>query len=298
MLNVDASFLVSAMSATNVSMIRDMQNIASGNRLSKAGNDSAASAIYEGLTSQSRGTSQALANIGDGLSMLDTADAALGVVQEDLQRVRELTVQAENGTLSDTERDAIQQEINARVENINNIAGQSSFNGVDLLQPANDITVQSGAEDGATTTVIEAADVANNTGVNIDVDATTGGSLGANSAFALSELNVGATLASVSGNTTKTADALSGIDQMIDNVSRMRSEVGASANSLEGLAEYNDSYNTSIQSSMSQIGDTDIASAVTSLAQNNLVFQTQVRAFGMYNESQQSVLNLLPGQRN
>ena len=203
MLNVDASFLVSAMSATNVSMIRDMQNIASGNRLSRAANDSAASTIYEGLTSQSRGTSQALANIGDGLSMLDTTDAALGVVQEDLQRVRELTVQAENGTLSDSERDAIQQEINARVENINNIAGQSSFNGVDLLQPANDITVQSGAEDGATTTIIESADLANNTGVNIDVDATTGGSLGANSAFALSELNVGGTLASVSGNTTK-----------------------------------------------------------------------------------------------
>ncbi|NQY80272.1 MAG: hypothetical protein HRT47_08160 [Candidatus Caenarcaniphilales bacterium] len=295
MLNVDASFLVSAMSATNVSMIRDMQNIASGNRLSRAGNDAAASAIYEGLTSQNKGTSQALANIGDGLSMLDTADAALGVVQEDLQRVRELTVQAENGTLSDTERDAIQQEINARVENINNIAGQSSFNGVDLLQPANDITIQSGAEDGATTTVIEAADVANNTGINIDVDVTTGGSLGAGSTFALSDLNVGGTMASANGNTVKTADALSGLDQMIDNVSRMRSEVGASANSLEGLADYNDSYNTSIQASMSQIGDTDMASAATSLAQNSLAFQAQVRAFGLYNQSQQSVLNLFPG---
>jgi len=292
MLNVDASFLVSAMNATNVSMIRDMQNIPSGNRLSRAGNDAAASAIYEGLTSQNKGTSQALANIGDGLSMLDTTDAALGVVQEDLQRVRELTVQAENGTLSDSERDAIQQEINARVENINNIAGQSSFNGVDLLQPANDITIQSGAEDGATTTVIEAADIANNTGINIDVDVTTGGSLGANSTFALSDLNVGGTMASANGNTVKTADALSGLDQMIDNVSRMRSEVGASANSLEGLANYNDSYNTSIQSSMSQIGDTDMASAVTSLAQNNLAFQAQVRAFGLYNQSQQSVLNL------
>ena len=295
MLNVDASFLVSAMSATNVSMIRDMQNIASGNRLSRAGNDAAASAIYEGLTSQNKGTSQALANIGDGLSMLDTADAALGVVQEDLQRVRELTVQAENGTLSDTERDAIQQEINARVENINNIAGQSSFNGVDLLQPANDITIQSGADDGATTTVIEAADVANNTGINIDVDVTTGGSLGAGSTFALSDLNVGGTMASANGNTVKTADALSGLDQMIDNVSRMRSEVGASANSLEGLADYNDSYNTSIQASMSQIGDTDMASAATSLAQNSLAFQAQVRAFGLYNQSQQSVLNLFPG---
>ncbi len=292
MLNVDASFLVSAMNATNVSMIRDMQNIASGNRLSRAGNDAAASAIYVGLTSQNKGTSQALANIGDGLSMLDTTDAALGVVQEDLQRVRELTVQAENGTLSDSERDAIQQEINARVENINNIAGQSSFNGVDLLQPANDITILSGAEDGATTTVIEAADIANNTGINIDVDVTTGGSLGANSTFALSDLNVGGTMASANGNTVKTADALSGLDQMIDNVSRMRSEVGASANSLEGLANYNDSYNTSIQSSMSQIGDTDMASAVTSLAQNNLAFQAQVRAFGLYNQSQQSVLNL------
>ena len=296
MLNVDAaSSLVAAMNTTNVSMIRHMQNIASGGRLSKAGNDAAASSIYEGLTSQSRGTSQALSNIGDGLSMLDTADAALGVVQEDLQRVRELTVQAENGTLSGSERDAIQMEINQRVENINNIAGQSSFNGVNLLQPAADITVQSGAEDGATTTVIEAADVAADSGINIDVPATTGGSLGANSTFALEDINVGGSIASFGGNTTKTADALSGLDQMIDNVSRMRSEVGASANSLEGLADYNDSYNTSIQSSMSQIGDTDMASAITGFTQDSLSMQLISRAFGLYNENQSSVLNLLPG---
>lgn len=296
MLNLDPlSNLVSAMNATNISMIRDMQNIATGNRLSRAANDTAASVIYEGLTSQNKGTSQALANTGDGLSMLDTTDAALGVVQEDLQKVRELVVQAKNGTLSDSEKNAIQQEINARVENINNIAEQSSFNEINLLQPANDITIQSGAEDGATTTVIEAADAANDTGINIDIDLTTGGSLGAGSTFALSDLKVGGTLVSISGNNLETTDALSGLDKMINNVSRMRSEVGASINSLEGLAEYNDSYNTSIQASMSQIGDADIASSIINLAQNSLAFQGQVKAFELYNQSQKSILNQFLG---
>ena len=299
MLNIDtAGLLLNSMNTTNISMIRDIQNIATGGRLSQAGNDAAASAIYEGLTSQNKGTSQALANLGDGLSMLNTADAGLGVVQEDLQRIRELTLQSENGTLSDSERNAIQQEINARVENIGNIAEQSSFNGINLLQPDSEIVIQSGAEDGDSTTIIEPANAAANSGVNIDIDATTGGSLGANSAFALSDLNVGGTVASQSGNAAETANPLSGLDEMINNVSRMRSELGANYNALESQVDYNDSYNTSIQSSMSQIGDTDIAASVSSLAQNSAVFQAQVRAFGLYNESQQSIVNLLPGRAN
>jgi flagellin len=290
-----ASFLVSAMNATNSSLVKNLQSLATGSRINRAGDDVAGQSIMQGITTQTRGYSQANENIGDGISMLDTSDAALGSIQEDLQRVRELTVQGQNGTLSSQERDAIQSEINSRVENINNISQTSTFNGVNLLKPSSDISVQAGANDGEQTTVIKAADTVNDTGVNIYVDATTGGSIGANSSFALSDLNIGGSLGSYSGNTTATASPLSGLDQMIDNVSRMRSELGASRNSLDSTMDYNDNYNTSLQAAKSQIGDADIGSVVSRLMSDRTVLQMQAKAFGMVNNSQQTALNLITG---
>lgn len=299
MLNVNsgdaASLLVSAMNVTNSSFLKNLQSLATGSRINRAGDDVAGQSIMQSLTTQNRGYSQANENISDGISMLDTSDSALGSIQEDLQRVRELTVQGQNGTLSSQEKDAIQSEINSRVENINNISKNSTFNGVNLLKPSSDISVQSGASDGDQTTVIKAANPANDTGVNIDVAATTGGSLGANSSFALSDLNVGGSLGSYSGNTTATSSPLSGLDQMIDNVSRMRSELGASRNSLGSTMDYNDNYNTSLQAAKSQIGDADIGSVVSRLMSDRTVLQMQAKAFGMVNNSQQTALNLITG---
>jgi flagellin len=290
-----ASFLVSAMNATNSSLVKNLQSLATGSRINRAGDDVAGQNIMQGLTTRSRGYSQANENIGNGISMLDTSDAALGSIQEDLQRVRELTVQGQNGTLSFQEKDAIQSEINSRVENINNISKNSTFNGVNLLKPSSDISVQSGASDGEQTTVIKTADTVNDTGVNIDVAATTGGSIGANSGFPLSDLNIGGSLGSYSGNTTATASPLSGLDQMIDNVSRMRSELGASRNSLDSTMDYNDQYNSSLQAAKSQIGDADIGSVVSKLMSDRTVLQMQAKAFGMVNNSQQTTLNLITG---
>lgn len=290
-----ASFLVSAINSTNSSMVKSLQSLATGNKINRGGDDVAGQSIMQGLTTQSRGYSQANENIGDGISMLDTSDAALDSVQENLQRIRELTVQGQNGTLSSQEKDAIQSEINSRVESINSISKNSTFNGVSLLKPSADISVQSGASDGDQTTVIKKANTANDTGVNIDIAATTGGSLGANSSFALSDLNVGGSLGSYSGNTTATASPLSGLDQMIDNVSRMRSELGASRNSLDSTMDYNDNYNTSLQAAKSQIGDADIGSVVSRLMSDRTVLQMQAKAFGMVNNSQQTALNLIAG---
>lgn len=290
-----ASFLVSAMNATNSSLVKNLQSLATGSRVNRAGDDVAGQNIMQGLTTRSRGYSQANENIGDGISMLDTSDAALDSVQENLQRIRELTVQGQNGTLSSQEKDAIQSEINSRVENINNISKNSTFNGVNLLKPSSNISVQSGANDGDQTTIIKTADTVNDTGVNIDVAATTGGSLGANSSFALSDLNLGGSLGSYSGNTTATANPLSGLDQMIDNVSRMRSELGASRNSLDSTMDYNDNYNTSLQAAKSQIGDADVGSVVSRLMSDRTVLQMQAKAFGMVNNSQETTFNLLTG---
>jgi flagellin len=290
-----ASFLVSAMNVTNSSFVKNLQSLATGSRINRAGDDVAGQSIVQGITTQTRGYSQANENIGDGISMLDTSDSALDSIQEDLQRVRELTVQGQNGTLSSQEKDAIQSEINSRVENINNISKNSTFNGVNLLKPSSDISVQSGASDGDQTTIIQAADTVNDTGVNIDVAATTGGSIGANSSFALSDLNLGGSLKSYSGNATATANPLSGLDQMIDNVSRMRSELGASRNSLDSTMDYNDNYNTSLQAAKSQIGDADIGSVVSRLMSDRTVLQMQAKAFGMVNNSQQTALNLITG---
>ena len=97
--------------------------------------------IAQKATTLIKGMDQAQRNIGDGIPMISTIDGALGVVQDNLQRIRELTVQALNGTNGTDEKDAMQREINERVTAINEMGANATFNGVSLLRSTTDGTV-------------------------------------------------------------------------------------------------------------------------------------------------------------
>ena len=148
--NVQSMFAQRALRMNTGEVQTSIERLSTGFRINRAGDDAAGLSISNKMTTLIRGMNQAKRNIGDGTAMISTIDSALSTVQDNLQRVRELTVQALNGTNSEDERAAIQREINERVQAIDDMGTQATFNGVNLLSGTQDITLQIGAEDGQT----------------------------------------------------------------------------------------------------------------------------------------------------
>ena len=125
-----------------------MERLSSGLRINSAKDDAAGQAIANRMSAQITGLSQAQRNANDGISVAQTAEGALNQVNDNLQRIRELTVQAQNGTNSGSDLNSIQDEINQRLEEINRISKETDFNGVKVLASDQELSIQVGANDG------------------------------------------------------------------------------------------------------------------------------------------------------
>ncbi|TGD73155.1 flagellin FliC [Mangrovimicrobium sediminis] len=130
-----------------------MERLSSGLRINSAKDDAAGLAIANRISSQITGLMQAQRNANDGISISQTAEGALDQVNDNLQRIRELTVQASNETNSASDLSSIQDEIGLRLEEIDRISAETSFNGVSVLASEQGITIQVGANDGETITL-------------------------------------------------------------------------------------------------------------------------------------------------
>lgn len=127
-----------------------IERLSSGLRINSAKDDAAGQAIANRFTSNINGLTQAARNANDGISIAQTTEGALSEINNNLQRVRELTVQAQNGTNSQSDLDSIQDEITSRLDEIDRVSGQTQFNGVKVLSADNTLKIQVGANDGET----------------------------------------------------------------------------------------------------------------------------------------------------
>ncbi|EGL1166098.1 FliC/FljB family flagellin [Salmonella enterica] len=127
-----------------------IERLSSGLRINSAKDDAAGQAIANRFTANIKGLTQASRNANDGISVAQTTEGALSEINNNLQRVRELTVQATNGTNSDSDLSSIQAEITQRLNEIDRVSGQTQFNGVKVLASKNTLTIQVGANDGET----------------------------------------------------------------------------------------------------------------------------------------------------
>ncbi len=292
--NTQSLFAQRALRGNTNMMKSSIEKLSTGFRINRAGDDAAGLSISEKMTAQIRGTDQAKRNIGDGISLLQTAEGALGVVQDNLQRIRELAVQAENGTNSDDELDAIQREINERVTAIKDMGTNAEFNGTTLLDGGADIDLQIGANDGETLT-LELQSGTTQEGVKIEVDGTAAGGLGEDSTVNLDEFHVGGSGSVESGGGESAANgSLDDIDTMIDNVSRMRSQLGAYQNSLDSNLNYLDNYSENLQGARSRIKDVDVAEESGKFVKSQILQQTATAMLSQANSVPQTALNLLP----
>ncbi|WP_288656695.1 FliC/FljB family flagellin [Pantoea sp. UBA6567] len=130
-----------------------MERLSSGLRINSAKDDAAGQAIANRFQSNIKGLTQAARNANDGISAAQTTEGALSEINNNLQRIRELTVQAQNGTNSDSDKSSIQDEIKSRLDEIDRVSQQTQFNGVNVLAKDGNMKIQVGANDGQTISI-------------------------------------------------------------------------------------------------------------------------------------------------
>ncbi|MDO0946519.1 FliC/FljB family flagellin [Chromohalobacter israelensis] len=151
--NITAMIGQQNLSQSQSALSTSMERLSSGLRINSAADDAAGQAIANRMSSQITGLGQAQRNANDGISVAQTTEGALNQVNDNLQRVRELTVQAQNGTNSQEDLNSIQDEIGQRLAEIDRISEETSFNGVDVLAKDQEMSIQVGSEDGQTITM-------------------------------------------------------------------------------------------------------------------------------------------------
>ena len=256
---------------TNGQLATAMQRLSSGLRVNSAKDDAAGLYTINRMTSDIRGLNQAARNAADGISLAQTAEAALGQIGDNLQRIRELAVQSSNGTVED--RSGMQAEVDQLTAEIYRVIGSAKFNGVDLLNGATSTVFQIGQDNGETISVSSQ----NMTLLN---------SYGA----AANTVNV-STQADAQ-NLLDSTHATS-IDADIDAVSSARATFGAVQNRFEAVIGSIQSYSENLSASRSRIQDADFAAETANLTKVQILQQAGTAMLAQANSAPQNVLSLL-----
>ncbi len=284
---------------------RSLERLASGFKINRAADDAAGLTISENLIGQVRGMKKALQNTQDGISVLQITEGALSVVLNDLQRMRELAVQAGNATNSQQQRNAIGQEIRSLTDDVNRIALATAFNGINLLDgsalsPPSAIApvIQVGPGSNIATNTIDISnalvsahgDAAPAIG-GIGIYDTAGGTTHFTS---LNDIFNPAT--GVSTGLATTADArafITDMDAAIGRLTAQMATIGSFQNQMESVTTNLQIAIENFSASNSRIRDLDVASESSTLTQNQILQQASVQVLSQANTIPQLALSLL-----
>ena len=242
-----------------------LERLATGRRVNSAADDSAAQQIIDRLTSQVEGNRQAIRNAYDGISLSQVAESGLQGINQDAQRIRELTLQAGNGALNDSDRQAIQSEITQLQENITQTVEQTTFGGQQLLTENGSIDFQVGANAGQQISV-DTSDVQSSLNDLLNVDVTSEGGL---------------------------EDALSAADDALQFIGETQAGLGATQNQFESAARNLSQADVNTAAARSRIQDTDFAQATSENAAAGVLGQSALSVQAQANQQQGQVLALL-----
>lgn len=252
---------------TNKALQSNIARLSSGFRINSAADDAAGLAVSEEMTTDIRSLNQAERNAQDAISLMQTAEAAMGESHGILQRMRELTVQANSAGISDDQRGYLDQEYQALVLELDDIAADTQYNGNALLDGAFNGTFQVGIE--STDNII----------VTLGQDFTSAGLLGAAAG------NIG---------TQATAQAeMALVDTGIQNASAARASVGALINRMDVKTENLSVYRENLSNARSRVKDVDVASEMADLTKNQILSQAGTAMLAQANSLPQSALALL-----
>ena len=274
----------------NGKLSKNMEKLSSGFRVNRAADDAAGLAISEKMCSQIRGLNMASKNSQDAVSLVQTAEGGMQTIQDILQRMRELAVQARSDTNHvSVDRDALQLEIAQLIEEIDEIADSTEFNKMKLLNAdeagyrqenfmingslanVGHWIIQAGANEGQTMTVT----IRDLTAVGLDVH----------------DVRVDGGTSQIAGDNAN--DALVRIDSAINSVSMQRATLGAYQNRLEFKIQNLDNQAENVSAAESRIRDADMAKMMTEFTKNSILFQASTAMLAQANTLPQSVLQLL-----
>ncbi len=258
-----------SLASTTERLQSNFRRLSTGLRISTAADDAAGLAISERFRAQIRSTNQAIRNAQDGISMTQTGEGALNEVSNILIRLRELAMQASNGTVSDADRNTLDQEFQDLIQEIDRIAQSTSFNGVKLL-------------DGTGSTIQFQVGIGTNASVDT-IQLSTSDTLA--STLGLSTLSV--------GSSADFSLALTSVDNAINTVSRVRGQFGAIQNRLTTTIENLRIQAENQSAAESRIRDVDVAEETAALTRNSILQQAAISILSQANTQPQSALQLL-----
>ncbi|WP_155242717.1 flagellin [Pectobacterium atrosepticum] len=268
-----------------------IERLSSGFRINSAKDDAAGQAIANRFTANIKGLTQAARNANDGISVAQTTEGALNEINNNLQRIRELTVQANNGSNSGDDLVSINNEVVDRLKEINRVSAQTQFNGVKVLTADTSLSIQVGANDNETIDIklkkIDSATLFSTAGMTAITESSTGATAG----------GILKTYTAAAGTTATVATVESGllaeIDKAISDVDSLRSSLGAIQNRFESTVTNLNSTVNNLTSARSRIEDADIATEVSNMSKNQILQQAGTSVLSQANQVPQTVLSLL-----
>ena len=289
-------------------LAKSLERLSSGQRINSASDDAAGMAIASRMTAQIKGMDAAKRNTQDGISLTQTAEGAMGVQVEQLQRTRELAVQASNGMLSQSDRNKLNTEAVALMSELNEVATKTKFNGNELLSGSiGSVELQVGANQDEIRTVdlIDTkSDTLKVTGETFTITGAAGSEVWTTDAIDPSTGNPYApTSAGTDGSTAanhinlQTQDnsqaAITTLDAALDTVQSGRSNMGAYQNRLEQTISNLDVSINNTTASRGRIQDADFAKETADMTKNQILSQAGVAMLSQANQLPQNVLSLI-----
>ena len=279
-------FAAKAASQSQATIDSAMQRLSTGSRINNAKDDAAGQAIATRLTAEIQGLEIASRNVADGQSLVDTAEGALQETHTLLLRMREIGVQAANGTLSTSDNQALDAEFQQLVKEIDRIAQNTTWAGAALLNGN-----AAGAEDSTATFSFQAG-VGNNSGADVfsvtvkNADATTLDVFVANNTVATdNDVNL--------LSQTSAGSAITAVDAAIATVSSERANLGAVSNRMASTMANLDQIRVNLTASKGRIADADFAAETANLAKGQILQQAATAMLAQANASKQQVLTLI-----
>lgn len=269
------------LSTSQASLSTSLQRLSSGLRINSAKDDAAGMAIADRMSSQIRGNTVAMRNANDGISLAQTAEGSLSKITDNLQRMRELAVQSMNGTNSDDDKTALDNEFGELAKEVQRIAGGTDFNGKKILADgAGSLTFQVGAgttsDDSITvntTNMMEHESITDVAGTD----------------------NTAAGRAVITGTATEIGEVVDKIDAALKTVNSERATYGATQNRFESVVSNLQVSIESQSASRGRIMDTDFASETASLTRGQILQQAGTAMLAQANSLPNGVLSLLRG---
>ena len=280
--NMSAMFANRNLGVTGSSLTKDMQKLSSGERINHAGDDASGLAVSEKMRSQIRGLNQASQNAENGISFIQVTEGYLQETTDIMQRIRELAVQSSNGIYSDEDRMQIQVEVSQLVAEVDRIASQAQFNGMNMLTGR---FAQSQGENTITGSMWFHIGANMDQRVQVYIGTMTSAALGVRDVSTEEVMSI---------DTPETANrAIGTLDEALKRINKQRADLGGYQNRMEYAVKGLDIAAENLQASESRIRDTDMAERMVEFTKNQVLQQAGTAMLAQANNQSQNVLSLL-----